>query len=229
MNPAPLGDAALRSRLHYRIAIAVVILAGLLGGLAIFDAVDSPPPSPSKRTVAMPPAPALSRQAKEPASAGPSTDNPVAAVEKSSPAVMTVTESVPEHGALPDAASLHPAETSPPAPPRATSASELRPSSRSPSTPGDIRRVTEHQLVPGRPNAADGRVVGLQVGVFGKIANAVELRAKLEKAGIPATIEARVYAGPFASREEADAARVRLKDLGMADSLLVTMKKSSPP
>jgi len=74
---------------------------------------------------------------------------------------------------------------------------------------------------------AGERQYALQVGVFGNVANAEDLRAKLELHGIPSSIEARVHVGPFRTREEADAARARLKELGLDGGLLVTMKAKS--
>jgi DedD protein len=65
----------------------------------------------------------------------------------------------------------------------------------------------------------------LQVGVFNNLANAEELRARLEKAGVPAHIEARVQAGPFASRQEIERARERLKSLGIDPGLVVAGRK----
>jgi len=61
----------------------------------------------------------------------------------------------------------------------------------------------------------------VQVGVFSNPANAEELVTKLHEAGIPAQIESRVQVGPFASRAEADAARAKLKAMGLDDGLLV--------
>ena len=61
----------------------------------------------------------------------------------------------------------------------------------------------------------------VQVGVFSNHANAEELVTRLQQAGIPAQIESRVQVGPFASRAEADAARAKLKTLGIDDGLLV--------
>jgi hypothetical protein len=43
--------------------------------------------------------------------------------------------------------------------------------------------------------------------------------------GIPSSIEARVHAGPFKTREEADLARAKLKELGLDGGLLLTLKK----
>jgi cell division septation protein DedD len=59
------------------------------------------------------------------------------------------------------------------------------------------------------------------VGVFSNHANAEELVTKLHEAGIPAQIESRVQVGPFVSRAEADAARAKLKAMGLDDGLLV--------
>lgn len=61
----------------------------------------------------------------------------------------------------------------------------------------------------------------VQVGVFSNHANAEELINKLHEAGIPAQIESRVQVGPFASRMEADAARAKLKAMGLDEGLLV--------
>jgi DedD protein len=63
------------------------------------------------------------------------------------------------------------------------------------------------------------------MGVFGNVANAEDLRAKLELHGIPSSIEARVHVGPFRSKEEADSVRAKLKELGLDGGLLVTLKK----
>ena len=67
----------------------------------------------------------------------------------------------------------------------------------------------------------------LQVGAFSDVANAEDLRARLEKLGVPSSIsvEARVQVGPFRTREEVDAARAKLKELGVYGSQLVTLKK----
>ena len=65
----------------------------------------------------------------------------------------------------------------------------------------------------------------LQLGVFSNLANAEELRAKLELAGVPATIEARVRAGPFASRAEADEARGKIQAMGLAQAILISVKR----
>jgi DedD protein len=65
----------------------------------------------------------------------------------------------------------------------------------------------------------------VQAGVFNNITNAEELRAKIDAAGVPARIEARVQVGPFASRQEAEQAREKLKSLGLDPGLIVAARK----
>jgi len=65
----------------------------------------------------------------------------------------------------------------------------------------------------------------VQMGVFNNVANAEELRAKLEAAGVPAQIEARVQVGPFGSKEEAESARVKIAALGLDPGILMATKK----
>jgi DedD protein len=61
----------------------------------------------------------------------------------------------------------------------------------------------------------------VQIGVFSNHTNAEELVNRLHQAGIPAQIESRVQVGPFVSRLEVDAARAKLKTMGLDEGLLV--------
>lgn len=65
----------------------------------------------------------------------------------------------------------------------------------------------------------------LQLGVFSNLANAEELRARLELAGVPAHLEARVQVGPFATREEALRAQEKIRALGLEPGLVVAVRK----
>jgi DedD protein len=60
----------------------------------------------------------------------------------------------------------------------------------------------------------------LQAGVFTSTERAEELKAKLLLAGVPVTIETRVQVGPFASQKEANAARKKIRELGV-ESILI--------
>lgn len=60
----------------------------------------------------------------------------------------------------------------------------------------------------------------LQAGVFTSTERAEELKARLLLAGVPVTIESRVQVGPFASQREANAARKKIRELGI-ESILI--------
>lgn len=81
----------------------------------------------------------------------------------------------------------------------------------------------ERAAAPGAP-AGENQYV-LQMGVFGNVASAEELRAKLERHGISSSLETRVHVGPFRTQEGVDAARAKLKELGLDGGLLVTTTK----
>jgi DedD protein len=55
----------------------------------------------------------------------------------------------------------------------------------------------------------------VQVGVFTDMENAKQLQAKLAEHGIPSHTETKLQVGPFATRAEAEAAREKLKALGI--------------
>lgn len=73
--------------------------------------------------------------------------------------------------------------------------------------------------------AGTGRFA-LRLHAFSDVATAEDLRAKLDALKIPSSlsVEAKVQVGPFKSREEAEAARVKLKELGIYGGELVTLK-----
>lgn len=189
LDHAPTPEEALRRRLVNRIIIAALLVAGLLGSLAMFEAIYTPPP-PVTAKLAEPPKPAPATE--------PETKLIAPAIEaQPGPEV----KAVPERTAAPSA----------PRPPQVQPAPVAAPPHRAPAS----RPVTQ----------AVERRYALQMGVFGNMANAEDLRAKLVANGIPATIEARVSVGPFRTRQEVDAARAKLKELGLDDGLLITIKK----
>ncbi len=179
LEPAPTVEDALRRRLLNRIVIAALIVVGLLGSLAMFEALYTPPP-PVTAKLTLPP-----RQ--EPAA------------EPATKRIAPAAEAKPEEKPVPE-------RTAAPATPQPPAAAQGAPASR-PVTQAGERRFA------------------LQMGVFGNMANAEDLRAKLAAQGIPAMIEARVSVGPFRTRDEVDATRAKLKALGFDDGLLITLKK----
>lgn len=234
--------AALKRRLLGRIVFAVVVLVGLLASLAVFDRINAPPPAPEKpqakpastpaAPVARAPLPDLIKSVEPPKG-----DQAAAVAATESASVVPETSAAPK-GLAPLTAPGEKPLTQPASGRHVLMRSPESPSSRSatpapsgsgatpsgtgggPSQPA--RTADAAQAHPATPTAA--KPYALQLGVFSDVANAEELRARLEKAGIRASIEARVQVGPFASRAEADAARVKLRELGIADAMLLSMK-----
>ena len=60
----------------------------------------------------------------------------------------------------------------------------------------------------------------VQAGVFTSPQLAEELHAKLTLSGINSTLETRVQIGPFRTRQEAEAAQIKLRELGVESVLL---------
>jgi DedD protein len=250
MNETPIpetdstADDALKRRLLNRIAIAGVMVVGLLGSLAMFDAIYAPSRPVATKMAALPPkqeAPPVAEPAKEePAAAAEAKPGePVAEAKPESTAIAKAEDkAVPEGTASPGAPPLLPLPAEKPLTKPATSRpASIRPSEPVPlaassaARPEPARELAQSPAAPRRAPAsrpitqAAERQYALQMGVFSNVANAEDLRAKLELHGIPSTIEARVRVGPFATKEAADAARAKLKELGLDGGLLVAIKK----
>lgn len=247
-------DEALRRRLLSRIAVAGVVIVGLLGGLAVYDALNKPPaPALPKMAASVErEAPTAAEKAAEEPAAGEKTaaaEKPAegqAAEEKPAAARTAAAETVPERTETPLApppadkppkaakaltppATAQPAAVKPSAPAvaaaRPDAAREIARAVPEGSAPATAERKPAAHAPAARPltqaAAESARRFLLQVGVFGNHANAEELAARLHEAGLPTQIESRVQVGPFATRQEADAARIKLKALGIDDGMLV--------
>lgn len=82
------------------------------------------------------------------------------------------------------------------------------------------------KATPATPVTTAGKGYLLQLGVFNNPAHAEDLRARLERNGIPVQLETRVRVGPFATREEIEQMRDKLRQLGLQDSVLVATKNN---
>lgn len=258
---AELSEEDLKRRLLSRIAIAAVVVVGLLGSLAMFDAIYAPSKPTPARIAKVEPPPEPPKEAAKPVEAPPpeaAKDEAKPAEQAATPPAAVPTPEAPKEAAKPEAkpepkatAKAEPEGTrSPGAPPLLPSPKEkpltkpatARPATMHPSTAAappatapaarpdaarEVARATAPRHAPvTKPLAqATERNFALQMGVFNNLANAEDLRAKLEMHGIPTTIEARVQVGPFKTREEAEAAREKLKALGMDGGMLLTLKK----
>ena len=227
------GDDDIRRGLLRRVAVAGVVVVMLLGGLAVFDAMNAPPKEPATDVAVTTPSTADDSKDATP-------ERQLEAVEpkeKTEPGVQEekvadAMPTAPERTTAPESAGS--ISQSKPATPSAS----LRPASIRPSegvislqrgeATTRIESVGGKHAPPSRPlsRAAEAsRQYVLQMGVFSNLANAEELRAKLELAGIPTHVEARVHVGPFASRAEAEAAKEKLRDIGMDGGLLTTLRR----
>ncbi len=252
-EPAPTDDDAIRQRLLGRIAVAAVIIVGLLGSLAMFDALYTPSAEPPVDLAEPQKAPLPAVATQTPVAGDATSEKPVVAsaeTEASGPGGASATS--PTDTSVPASAPPPPEISASPGSPPLQALPQEKPLTRPATAKPALIRPSEPALLPpmtrpdprreiarsqggahapaSRPLAQAlehqaERMFALQLGVFSNIANAEDLRAKLEQAGIPATVEARVRAGPFANRAEAEGAREKLKALGIAESIMVSVKK----
>lgn len=197
----------LKKKLTRRVGAAIAMILFLLGGLAVLDELMKSPPPPA-RSAATPAAPAQHDiDAASPAI--PAEEAEIAAADPEPERTATPHTSLP----LADASSQ--ASQTPIPDPLAgpSSAASPRPDRATVS-------AADAGAAPGK--AVPLRRYVLQAGVFHDVANAVALHAKLTQAGIAARIESRVRAGPFPSRQEAEAAKVRLHGMGVEAVLVMT-------
>ena len=233
----------IRQRLLRRIALAGVIIVALVGSLAMFDAVFVNPPAPEEdetrpavASLSVPPqeergidksletapetppaqdspAPAKPElpEAPKPEVGKPETSKPI---PREKPEIRPITrpeaKSEVKAPAVPEGTAA-PSVPPPPAPPVVRQASPPTPAHAQPS------------VAPAKP-LAPGQGYLVQMGVFSNIANAQDLKSRLDKAGIPAQIEARVQVGPFKNKAEAEAAQKKLAEMGLSGLLLSPRK-----
>jgi len=211
-------EEALKKRLLNRLAIAGVVVVALLGSLAVFDAmyVASPPPQPVVK--ALPPAEPVKEE--------------VATVATEPQQVVDQEATKEEPAAVPENTAIPARPLRPLTPPATARQATIRPSQpQAVARPDPSREISETQAATGPLSKPLSRAMQsarqyvLQMGVFHSVANAEELRAKLELNGIPAQIEARVQVGPFKTREEAAAAREKLRAIGLDNGILTAIGK----
>ncbi len=215
-EPGQENQDDLKKKLVRRIAIAGVLVVVLLGGLTLVEdylVEQSAPPAPTAKPE-VPPVPDKA-------------DEKPAEEQKAEPKAEVKTAETP----------AEPEKTEMPLAP----APEPKPASRvvikaGPAAPEAPAKNIEHAspkvaatpatpAPPAEPATVIARSYRLQMGVFTAATNAEELHTKLEKAGIPSYVESRVHVGPFKTQQEADAARRKLKELGLGPGLLIPPQK----
>jgi len=232
--------AEIKRKLAWRMGIAGLMIVGLLGGLALFDRFSGPGSSSSRLETETPqftePVPVQKKMATQPVTpVEPSAE----AVKAAEPVVEPESSKAPAHssGVL-SAAPPPPVVSAQPSLPRAgrpaavaspaTSATLAVPEkSAEAKTPSAVVISESPPAASAVPAPAPARLMSgyaLQAGVFSDTQHAEELHARLQQAGIPSSIEARVQVGPFKSKAEAEATRKKLNALGI-DSVLLPPKK----
>ena len=242
------GAGDLRGKLVGRLAVAGLLVALLLGVLAFFDHLANPPEEPEERVFAerVPVAPKKEMsQPVKPAENLPEPPAPEKAEPPVEPPPPPQVEARPQAAATPEVAPekrpavavakpapAQPASPSPvvpeattapsnivPPPPRAAATSEPAPA-RAPT------HVVEHKPAPTATPSGVTRLFSgflLQAGVFSSVQRAEELHARLTLSGVPSTLETRVQVGPFRTKQEAEAAQAKLRELGV-ETILVPPK-----
>ncbi len=215
-------EDVLRKRLVNRIAVAAVVIVALLGGLAVIDALYVPPAPPPAAKMAE--APSATKASESPVA------EPAAEEPKQEQAMAE-----PEQTATPSPSAV-PKELKPLTVPAQAKTASLRPTpplTQRPEPAHEAARVAAavrpgHNAPPSKPLSEAPEPVKrfvVQMGVFNNVANAEELRSKLEAAHIPVQIEARVQVGPFATKADAEAARTKLAAMGMDPGILMANRK----
>lgn len=241
------GGRDMRGKLAARLAMAGVLVAGLLGILAFFDYLSNAPddtdeqvfskpvPVPPKKEVSQPVKPTESlpeppQEKVELAPAEPSVVPPTAGQPGSEGQATDKTDQTAEPGRSSvsrQPSGKVPAESRSTSIPEATSAphnrvpaSEPKPVARpvpaekhSASLPSPTPTPLPAPVPPSAPRLFSGFI--LQAGVFSSIQRAEELHARLTLSGVPSTLETRVQVGPFRTRQEAEAAQAKLRELGI--------------
>ena len=225
----------IRRKLVWRIGFAVLMIIALLGGLALFDQLNGPAdrdPQPPRFTEPVPvPKKAATQPLKVPESSEPSPSVPESSAAPMDKAAPPVLEPPPRPVVEAQPALPRPSAAAGRSTPAAGQAGAL-PRSTEVRTPATGPAPTAGPAAPTRAETANAASspppapprlfsgYALQAGVFADPRRAEELHARLVLEGIPSTIEARVQVGPFRNKEEAEAARLRLKTLGIESVLL---------
>lgn len=185
-------------------------------GLAPLPQAIEPPPQPA---VAAQPSVAATPAAAPVAPAVPvAPAAPMAAVPTPKPGVVAVPPA-PKIASVPSPAQSTPAPAPAAAVPEDSSSAPVLGAPAASRLP--VPAEGSGAATPPRPvlsRLAAGFV--LQAGVFTSTERAEELKARLLLAGVPVTIETRVQVGPFASQKEANAARKKIRELGI-ESILI--------
>lgn len=229
-------------RAKTRIAVAFVLLAIAIGGLALLSRQKPEStleePSAQKQesitsgeraaTPEKPVAPAQisSAQQEPPLPVPPAPTTPVQPSTPMEPPPPPVVSKLPPLPAEPQApaAPAKPASTKEATPTKAVEkpvaaapiVTAPEPAKAEPQKPAAPAQAAQ---APAKPEPV-AKSYAVQVGVFTDMENAKQLQAKLAEHGIPSHTETKLQVGPFNTKVEAEAAREKLKALGIGSVVI---------
>lgn len=234
----PEEASDLKRKLVMRVGFAGLMIVLLLATLAVFDRMNAPEEAPPAEPRFTEPVPVGRKEVTQPVTP---VEVPAESGKAATPAAEPEASAAPvDKSVAPSGPPPRPAVAAQPHLPRATGparaqVAEPAPARRNESAPA----LSSTPATPSAPAAAHPEAVArpapqaaatpgvrlfsgyaLQAGVFSDTNRAEELHAKLTLNGIPSTIESRVQVGPFKTREEAEAARTKMKALGIEALLL---------
>lgn len=236
----------LRGTLVRRLAVAGLLVAILLGVLAFFDHLATQPEQPEAPvfTQVVPVAPRKEvsqpvKPAEDDASTAPApAPTPAEDLPPPAPAAAPADALSRDGGAPADmprpatparrSTTAGPTSSAVPVPqPAATPAPATRSMAQRPETteetaPPESLSANRPAETKTAPQPATRLFSGflLQAGVFSSAQRAEELHARLTLSGVPSTLETRVQVGPFRTRQEAEAAQAKLRELGVQTILV---------
>jgi DedD protein len=236
---APMSVEVMRKRAKYRlIGAAVLVLIGVIGFPMLFDkqprpiAVDTPIEIPDKNkakplTIPAPVAQEAAANDSNDANTPMSTSKPAVSVaekdiidEKAEPAPAVVAQDAPKTIAKSESKPVIKAVETP---------AEKAPKQIIKSDEGaKAQALLEGKAVDKKVDATEGRFI-VQIGAFADVVKAREARLKLEHAGLKTYTQVvetkdgrriRVRVGPYAGKDEAEKAALKIKKLDLPAAIL---------
>lgn len=202
-------------RVKTRIGVAAVLLTVAIGGLALLNQQ-----KPKNQVEERPPQKQESISSEAPAAVP--ADSQISSAEQEPPIPAPVEDPPPPPslGALPPVTSPAPSGAPDTKPSFTTVTQEpiAEKPLEKPVTPVTASKPPQSLPAPTTTTAkheATPRSFDVQVGVFTDMENARQLQAKLAEHGIPSHTETRLQLGPFTTKAEADAAKEKLKAMGV--------------
>lgn len=212
-QPARTEEQQLKQRAMRRLAVALTLIALTIVALALLDRYSSAPKTVSTSAtppVEPPPIAALPKPI-QPAPGAPPAAEPGLRLPPPPPPTVSNEPLAPAERPAPPKATPVPANQVSDTVPQSTGGASKASAKPSPAQKPSVEQAAAPPAA--KTVATSGFVV--QLGVFTSVENAQALQAKLKEQGIPASLETRVIVGPFTDRAEADAAKKKLKALGV--------------